>query len=285
MEIIDHGLAWVEVEVTAGGAVAMILVAFALMSALAAAYRSVRQAGERGALRADATRGAGGESNVVLHEAGPLVGRQRDRVRARLVGLRTRLRGRPFLQDNLLFLSRWANAPRQVGSVAPSSRSLGRAMAAELPAQYHICVELGGGTGSLTRSLLAAGVSRDALVVVERDPRLAAYLRRRFPGVRILLGDAQHLPTLLSAHGIEEIGAVVSSLPLRSLPRKVGEKIVAASFGVLAEDGVFVQYTYGLLPPVPEETAHLLSLAGHPRRRVWNNLPPATVWRYRRARA
>ncbi len=206
--------------------------------------------------------------------------RRQLRVRARL--MRRRLRERNFLRDNLLFLSRFVSAPKQVGSIAPSSRSLGRAMAAELPSRFDICVELGGGTGSLTRVMLAAGVPRDRLIVVERDPRLGAHLRNRFPGVKVVVGDAQELTTLLQHQGIERVDAVISSLPLRSLPRTVGDRILAESFRVLAEGGAYVQFTYGLIPPVPAATADTLGIEGESRAKVWNNLPPATVWRYRR---
>lgn len=277
MDIVVRGLDWLGAEWTVGGAVAVLLVALLLLSAFAAALGATRKAvrpAHRGHERHDAP--------ALLHEAGSADEIHQQQVRSRLAGIRTRLRGRPFLQDNLLFLSRWANAPLQVGSVAPSGRALGRAMAAELPAEYRICVELGGGTGSLTQALLSAGVPREALVVIERDPRLAAYLRRRFQGVRIVLGDAQNLAELLAAQGIESVDAVVSSLPLRSLPRKVGETIVEECFRVLAGGGVYVQYTYGLQPPVGEEAANRLGLSGVPRKRIWNNLPPATVWRYRR---
>lgn len=278
MEIVERGLDWLGAELTAGDTVAILLVAFLLLSAFAAAFASFRKTARTTPMTSD----RGDLGNIVMHEAGSVEEARHERVRNRLAGIGTRLRGKPFLQDNLLFLSRWANAPLQVGSVAPSGRALGRAMAAELPERYQVCVELGGGTGSLTQALLAAGVPREALVVIERDPRLAAHLRRRFPGVRIVLGDAQHLADLLAAQGIETVDAVVSSLPLRSLPRRVGETIVAESFRVLEDGGVYVQYTYGLQPPVPDEAAHRLSVIGEARKRIWNNLPPATVWRYSR---
>lgn len=284
MDIIERGLDWLGGELTMADAVALLLVAFALLSAFAAAFTHLSESTRLAPTKRESDT-AVNPAVEGLHEAGSVEEPPQRQAVAPLVGRAARLRGRPFLQDNLLFLSRWASAPLQVGAVAPSGRALGRAMAAELPAQFRICVELGGGTGSLTQALLAAGVPRESLVVIERDPRLAAYLRRRFSGVRIIPGDARHLADLLAAQGIGSVDAVVSSLPLRSLPRKVGQAIVAESFRVLAKDGVYVQYTYGLQPPVPEEAARQMSLLGEARKRVWNNLPPATVWRYRRADA
>src|SRR5918912_3490011 len=69
-----------------------------------------------------------------------------------------------------LFFLRWLKAPHRIGAVAPSSRFLARAMAREVDVRGSgLVVELGGGTGSITRALLDAGLAPDRLIVVERD--------------------------------------------------------------------------------------------------------------------
>ena len=68
------------------------------------------------------------------------------------------------------------------------------------------------------------------------DPELAGFLRRNFPGPQIIEGDAAHLPGLLVANGIERIAAVVSSLPLLSLPGDVVNEIVSGVFEALPVD-------------------------------------------------
>ncbi|HUB95185.1 MAG TPA: hypothetical protein VL993_04665 [Stellaceae bacterium] len=186
-------------------------------------------------------------------------------------------------QEAVLFLSRWLKAPQRIGSVAPSSRGLSRAMAREIdPSSGGIVVELGGGTGSITRALLERGLAPGRLVVVERDWTLAALLRKRFPGVKVVRGDAADLRALLRGLGIVIADAVVSSLPLLSMPRVLRRRIVEESFGVLGEHGAFVQYTYGVASPL---AALDLALAGYPAQRIWANFPPAVVWRFQRLAA
>lgn len=206
----------------------------------------------------------------------------RKRLRRKVSVLGRRFRRSRKIRDNLLFLSRLFTAPRQIGAVAPSSRSLGRAMAAELPDDYEYCVELGGGTGSLTRALLSAGVPRGRLIVVERDPRLAAHLRKRFRGVRVIRGEAQNLTRLLASEGIGAVDAIVSGLPLRSLPRRICDTIAQESFAALRAGGVYIQFTYLLQPPFTPAVAAQLSIDGAVQDRVWRNLPPAFVWCYQR---
>ena len=106
-------------------------------------------------------------------------------------------------QEAALFLSRWIKAPHLIGSVAPSSRGLARAMARQIDARR--------GTASSSSSAAAPaaspgrcwsiGLAPGRLVVVERDRTLAALLRPRFPGVKVMRGDAAELVALLAAAG------------------------------------------------------------------------------------
>jgi phosphatidylethanolamine/phosphatidyl-N-methylethanolamine N-methyltransferase len=186
-------------------------------------------------------------------------------------------------QEAALFLSRWLKAPQLIGAVAPSSRGLARAMAREIdPFGAGIIVELGGGTGSITRALLERGVTPARLVVIECDRTLAALLRRRFPGVKVVRGDAAELAALLRPLAIDRVDAVVSSLPLLSMPKLLKRRIIAESFALLGEDGTFVQFTYGVASPL---AAPEFGLVGEVAQRIWRNFPPAAVWRFRRLAA
>lgn len=185
-----------------------------------------------------------------------------------------------------LFLKRWLRQPLAVGAVVPSGPALSRAIARATLAALHDAaapvVELGAGTGEVTRALLAAGLAAERLVLVERDPELAAFLRRRLRGPKIVEGDAAELPQLLSSHGVETAGAVVSSLPLLSLPAELVDRIVRGVFEVLPAGGALVQFTYGPAQPVPRALRERLALGGDRGRRIWRNVPPAVVWTYTR---
>ena len=210
------------------------------------------------------------ESGLIQDINAPAAGKRQSRRPRRLTPER----------EAALFLSRWIKAPHLIGALAPSSRGLARAMAREIdPKGQGAIVELGGGTGSITRALLERGLPPARLVVVERDRTLAALLRTRFPGVRILHGDAVELVALLRPLAIEGAAAIVSSLPLLSLPKQMRRRIVEQSFALLGEHGTFVQYTYGVASPV---AAPEFGLIGEVAQRIWRNFPPAVVWRFRR---
>ncbi len=185
-----------------------------------------------------------------------------------------------------LFLKRWLRQPFAMGAVVPSGRLLAQAMArtavAELGGQLGHVVELGAGTDEVTKALLAAGIEPHRLALVERDDALATFLRGHFPGPQIIHGDASVLPGLLVANGIERVAAVVSSLPLLSLPAEVVNGIVRGVFEVLPVGGALVQFTYGPTPPVPRGLRERLGLVASSGRRIWRNVPPAVVWTFRR---
>ncbi|HUJ71779.1 MAG TPA: methyltransferase domain-containing protein [Verrucomicrobiae bacterium] len=176
------------------------------------------------------------------------------------------------------FGSELLSNPRPMGSAVPSSRFLGRRMASFLPRNPRgYVVELGAGTGSITAALLGRGIPADRLIPVERSETMFRHLRKRFPHVKIALGDATELRALLTAFLGEddfEVSYIVSSLPLRSLPEAVVTSILHEVSDVLHKDGKLVQFTYNLgKTPNP-------ALSGFKRRHttvVWANFPPARV--------
>ncbi len=180
----------------------------------------------------------------------------------------------------MLFLARWLKAPHRIGALTPSSRYLARAMARQIDIRHSkLVVELGGGTGSITKALLEAGLPPERLIVIERDEQLYHHLRERFPELRVLRGDATELVALLRPLGITAVSAVVSGLPLLSMPKRVRRLIVDQSFALLGDHGSFVQFTYGLASPLAERD---FGLSGKVTARVWRNIPPAAIWRFRR---
>jgi len=184
--------------------------------------------------------------------------------------------------DQKRFLSALLRDPRRAGAVAPSSHALARAMARFARKRDGLVVELGPGTGPVTQALLESGVPREKLVLIEYDVNFCRLLESRFPGVRVLRGDAFRLAATLSDSVETDVAAVVSSLPLLNEPPPSRARLLDEAFSLMGAAGVFVQFTYGLGPPIRRD-----ALGGRYtlRRRasIWGNLPPAHVWVYESA--
>jgi phosphatidylethanolamine/phosphatidyl-N-methylethanolamine N-methyltransferase len=187
-----------------------------------------------------------------------------------------------MLSESRLLLKLWLKNPLKIGAVAASSPELAAAMARHIPRGTDgYVVELGGGTGPVTRAILDTGVPAERLIVVERDPDLHRHLSKRYPNVRVLKGDAMHLQQLLRREGIHPVKAIVSSLPLLSMKKAIQHRIGAQAFSVLEPGAPLIQFTYGLFSPL---NRHRLGVSGAVEDRVLQNLPPASVWLYRKGR-
>ncbi|WUH92279.1 methyltransferase [Streptomyces sp. NBC_00433] len=215
--------------------------------------------------------------------------------------------------DAALFLTETARTFHTTGAVAPSSRRLSRALAAPLltprPGRQPLAVlEVGAGTGAVSRVLANRLRPGDTLDLVEANPRFANRLRadRRLEvdGERIRLieqpvGELAH-GGLGNGLGSGRYDVIVSGLPFANfLPHEVAEAL--AFYRVALKPGGHLTYfayrgtsrARALVPArrAADRRRAVLDTLAHWRqshdavdsRTVWANLPPARVWHLRAA--
>ena len=180
------------------------------------------------------------------------------------------------------FLGTLVREPLSVGAVAPSSRRLANHMVADIRPGSRV-IELGAGTGALTRAILDSGVAPADFLVIEQNEAFSEMLRERFPQVAVTTGSALNL----DRHAAVLPGPpdfVVSGLPLLlfSAGRKL--RLLSRVFSILAAHGVFHQFTYGGRCPVERAVLGRLGLEATLLRFAPLNLPPAFVYRLQRRR-
>lgn len=186
-----------------------------------------------------------------------------------------------LVKEGELFFKQFLRSPRSMGSIIPSSRFLAQAVAKEVawqPGQY--VVELGGGTGSITQGLIDRGIPRENLIILEYDGQLYSYLKEHFPGCRVIQGDATRLEEILARQQIGEVSTIVSGVPMVGNPVPFRKALVGECFKVLKPGRFMLQYSYSVVCPIP---AKELGLKASIARFVLLNVPPAYVWKYRRA--
>ncbi|MGF7009368.1 class I SAM-dependent methyltransferase [Aminobacter sp. BE322] len=183
--------------------------------------------------------------------------------------------------DALSFLKAWASAPRRIGAIAPSGASLATLITREIGPETGPVLELGAGTGSFTRALVARGVKERELTLVELNPEFARLLRQRFPAARVLEVDAAGLRHVPDFEG-SSVGAVISGLPFLAIPPRQTYAILEGAFASLGADGAMYVFTYGFRCPIDRSVLDRLDLevarVGH----TFRNIPPAAVYRIRR---
>ena len=190
------------------------------------------------------------------------------------------------IADSARFIRQWIENPRLIGAVSPSGPALAKRMASfvEIDRAGPI-IELGPGTGPVTQALLARGIPANRLLLVEYEPRFCRMLGERYPGVRIVQGDAYGLKKTLAGAIDGQAATVVSSLPLLVRPERDRVELLHQAFELMGDDGLFIQFTYGLTKSPMPLHAHGVSsyYVGKGSAPILMNIPPARVWRYRKA--
>ncbi|POF33980.1 class I SAM-dependent methyltransferase [Roseibium marinum] len=191
--------------------------------------------------------------------------------------------------DEVKFIRSWAQNPLRTGAVTPSGPDLAARMASFLtPLPQSRVVELGPGTGVVTRALVDRGFTPHHLNLVEYSADFCELLNRRYPGLTVLQGDAYALRATLKKPGgflsdSEEhshmLDGIVSSLPLLTRPEPVRQALLAEALDLLKPGAPFIQFSYGLAAPVKLSGRGVSVFSSE---WIWKNLPPARVWVYRK---
>lgn len=183
---------------------------------------------------------------------------------------------------HLTFLRSWMADPLQVAAIAPSGDALARLITREIDLSHAPVLELGPGTGVFTQALLQRGLKQSDLTLVEFGESFAHLLRGRFPDATVLCMDAARA-CRSKAFGTTEFGAVVSGLPLLSMPLRTVVEIIVGALTCMRDDAAFYQFTYGARCPIPQRVLTRNNLKTTRVGRIIRNLPPATVYRIERA--
>lgn len=183
-----------------------------------------------------------------------------------------------------LFVGQILGAPRAVGAVLPSSRALGEAMVEPIDfSRARVIVEFGAGTGALTQAITARLTQDHRYLGIERNAAFVEHLRREFPNLTFVAASVEELDSILAAHGITAVDAIVCGLPWASLPLAVQERAFGHVSRFLAIGGLFITFAYlqGLPLPAARALRQRLGVMFSKVSRtrvIWGNVPPAFAY-------
>ncbi|HEX9697979.1 MAG TPA: methyltransferase [Acidobacteriota bacterium] len=208
------------------------------------------------------------------------------------------------IRERLAFLSQWRADFEHTGAVQPSSRHLAHAMTEPLrrrrpdrggrPVRI---LEIGPGTGAVTRAIATLMGAGDRLECYEINPRFASFLRRQVQEDPLLSPVADHIaihnaPAQELADG-QPFDFAICSAPLNNFDAATIDAILGTTLGALANGGTLTFFEYLLLPEVrrlatrgagrrrlaaaQEAKQRWLSRHGRGSTVVLRNLPPARV--------
>lgn len=148
------------------------------------------------------------------------------------------------MNGHTFFFKEFLRHPLQIGSVIPSSRFLEqRVVETAKVRSARFIVELGPGTGGITRAVLAAAGRDFRLLSIEINPNFHAFIKNiqdsRFTAH---LGDALQLRKIISQYSLGSPDAIISGIPFSTMSEKCGSRIIQSVFDVLEPGGSFVAY-------------------------------------------
>ena len=183
------------------------------------------------------------------------------------------------IAEHFSFIRGLLARPGNVGAVVPSGPALARTIAAQVdPSRSGPVLELGPGTGAVTEALIERGIAEGQLIAIEYDKEFAELMTKRFPRAHIIQGDAFRFSQALGSGANFSFAAIVSGLPLLLHPIERRRALIESALDHLQPGAPFVQFSYSMQPAIPRTDRYTIKRAG----RIWMNIPPATVWVYRR---
>lgn len=139
------------------------------------------------------------------------------------------------------FIKNW----REVGSITPSSKFLVKKMLATVDFKNsELLVELGAGSGIMTREILKQMNKSSKLVVFETNKDFYQELKK-IDDERMLVYN--HSALKLREYLDEQlVDCIVSGIPLAVLPQSDKEVLLDLSYESLKKGGLYIQFQYSL---------------------------------------
>src|SRR5829696_1991480 len=185
------------------------------------------------------------------------------------------------MNENIQFLQAFLKNPAKVGSITPSSPELAKRMIAGIkPRPDDVVLELGVGTGAITKYLQDAVPDDRSYLGIELDRDLVRSLNRNYPEMKIVRGNALDAASIHEKSGLGKVGYIICCLPFVSLPNEVGEKILLEIDAFMQQGCTFrtFQYAHGYyFPSAIKLREFMRDRYGKSKRSrlVVKNVPPA----------
>ena len=185
------------------------------------------------------------------------------------------------MNENIQFLQAFLKNPLKVGAVAPSSPDLAWQMLdGLLPDKDNIIIELGVGTGAITKYVQEILPDNESYLGIEIDAALVSSLKVRYPEINVVQGNACELSSIHAASGLGKASYILCCLPFVTLPEDVAAQVLAEIEKYMAKGCMFrvFQYAHGYYTPAALRLRKFMrDRYGYSKRSklVAKNVPPA----------
>lgn len=185
------------------------------------------------------------------------------------------------MNENIEFLQAFLKNPAKVGSITPSSPDMAQTMLDGLkPSAGNIIIELGVGTGAITKFIQNIIPDGRSYLGIELDASLVKVLRKNLPDMNIVCGNAMEMEAIHRSSGLGKPGYIICCLPFVFLPSEVRDGVLAEVDKFMQQGCEFrtLQYAHGYYLPTARKFRSLMRKRygkEHRSQLVVKNVPPA----------
>ncbi|RUS45097.1 class I SAM-dependent methyltransferase [Cohnella sp. AR92] len=175
---------------------------------------------------------------------------------------------------SLLFFRKFIHNPKYVGSVMPSSRFLANRMVRSANwEQAEQIVEIGAGTGAITRVIAERAKPGSKVILFEKEEEMGERLQRDFPQF-IRESNALRLVAELKKHNVQEVDYIFSGLPFYNFSPTMRLQLIEQCKAALKPGGKLIAFQYSLqMRKLLSEHFEMERISAVPL-----NFPPAFVY-------
>lgn len=156
------------------------------------------------------------------------------------------------MHENIQFIQAFLKNPLKVGAIAPSSFELTERMLEDIhPNEDAVVLELGVGTGAFTKRIKQIVPNKESYLGIELDKGLIRCLRKKFPEMKFMRGNACQSFTLHKRSKLGKVDFIISGLPFVSMPNDVNDRIFLQIEKFMEQGCMFrtFQYAHGYYMP------------------------------------
>ncbi len=151
-----------------------------------------------------------------------------------------------FLKERTQFIRSFIKNWRQIGSITPSSSFLAKKMIKDLDLKNaDLIIELGSGTGSITRHILREMGENTSLMAFELDKTLCDFIENDLKDrrIKIINDSVLNIDKYLNNRKVDYI---ISGIPLACLNDNDKSYLLKSIKNSLKDGGKYVQFQYSL---------------------------------------
>ena len=181
-------------------------------------------------------------------------------------------------------MDRFIRNIKKTGALSPCSQEVARVLTQTIDiASAKTVVELGSGTGAVTKKIAEELSPSALLLALELHPQFVVETKRACPRAFVYHDTAENLKKYLHKHGKENCDSVISTLPWTIFSFELQKKILDAVHDSLVVGGKFstICYTFSSVLPRGRTFQGLLRKNFRNVQRtkaIWLNFPPVYVY-------